>query len=188
MLNTFVITGRPGSGKSVQAKLLSEKTGYILFSPGERYRDIATQETAFGRKIKETIDNGLLGPSWLSTYLFQNTILNIDDTDGIIFEGVGRKEAEAKMFNETMEWLGRDYRVINLTAGEEVITTRLTLRHDIESRNDDDPEDIPVRITEYNTHTLPAIHFFGSVDKCIEINGEQDIEGVHNDIVKSLDL
>lgn len=188
MLNTFVITGRPGSGKSVQAKLLSEKTGYSIFSPGQRYRDIATQETSFGRKIKEIIDNGLLGPYWLSTYLFQNAILNIDDADGIIFEGIGRKEAEAKMFNETMEWLGRDYRVINLITGEEVITKRLTLRHDIESRNDDDPEDIPVRIAEYNTHTLPAINFFGSVGKCIDVNGEQDIENVHNDIVRSLNL
>lgn len=188
MLNTFVITGRPGSGKSVQAKLLSEKTGYKIFSPGQEYRNIATYKTTFGKKIKETIDNGLLGPYWLSVYLFQNAILNIDDTEGIIFEGIGRKEAEAEMFNKTMEWLERDYRVINLTAGEKVITKRLTLRHDTESREDDDPEDIPVRITEYNIHTLPAISFFKSVNKCIDINGEQDIESVHQDIVKSLNV
>ena len=99
MLNTFVITGRPGSGKSIQAKLLSQKTGGRLFSPGERYRNIATQKTTFGKKIKEIVDSGHLGPSWLSTYLFQDAILNINDDEVIIFEGIGRRKEEAEIFN-----------------------------------------------------------------------------------------
>ncbi len=188
MLNTFAITGRPGSGKTAQARLLSEKTGYKLFSPGERYRKIATQESVFGKKIKEIIDSGHLGPYWLSVYLFKEAILNIDDTEGIIFEGIGRKEEEAKIFNEVMEWLGRDYKVLGVEVDEEEITKRLTLRRDKESREDDDPEDIPVRIKEYDAYTLPAIDFFKSVDKYMKINGEQSIEDVHQEILKSLTL
>jgi len=188
MLNTFIITGRPGSGKSVQAKLLAEKTGYKLFSPGERYREIATQETTFGKKIKEIIDSGHLGPYWLSTYLFQDVVLRINDTDGIILEGVGRKEEEAEMFNKTMEWLGRDYKVLNIAVGEEEITKRLTLRRDTQSREDDDPEDIPIRIKEYDMHTLPAINLFKSVGKYVEVNGEQSIEDVHSEVLKKLTI
>lgn len=188
MLNTFVITGRPGSGKSMQAKLLSEKTGYTLFSPGERYREIATQQTTFGKKIKEIIDSGHLGPYWLSAYLFQDAVLNINDSDGIILEGVGRKKEEAEMFNKTMEWLGRDYKVLDIAVGEEEITKRLALRRDVLSREDDDPEDIPVRIKEYDTHTSPAIDFFKSAGKYLKINGEQSIEDVHNEIMKELSL
>ena len=188
MLNTIIITGRPGAGKSVQSKLLAEKTGYQRFSPGEKYRDIAAQETTFGKKIKEIIDGGHLGPSWLSMYLFQDAVLNIDDTEGIIFEGVGRKEDEAKAFHEVMEWLKRDYKVVYISVSEEEITKRLTLRRDTGSRGDDDPEDIPVRIKEYDTYTLPAIDFFKSVGKYIEINGMQSIENVQSDIVKSLNL
>ena len=188
MLNTFVITGRPGSGKSVQAKLLSEKTGYQLFSPGQQYREIATRKTAFGKKIKEIVNSGHLGPYWLSTYLFQDAVLSIDNTEGIIFEGMGRKEEEAKVFNETMEWLGRDYEVLDVAVGEKEINKRLALRRDSESREDDDPEDIPVRIKEYDTYTLPAIDFFKSIGKYIEINGEQSVEEVHSEILQKLNI
>ncbi len=188
MLNTFVITGRPGSGKSAQAKLLSKKTGFRFFSPGNRYREIATQENIFGKKIKEIIDGGHLGPYWLSAYLFQEVILNIDDTEGIIFEGIGRKEEEAKMFDEVMGWLDRDYKVLDVSVDEEEITKRLTLRRNTESREDDDPEDIPVRIKEYDAHTLPAINFFKSVGKYTEINGEQSIDEVHQEILQRLSI
>lgn len=188
MLNTFVIMGRPGSGKSVQAKLLAEKTGFKLISIGNKYREIATQETLFGKKIKEIMNKGLLGPSWLSMYIFQDVILNTGETEGMIFEGLGRKEEEAKRFNEVMKWLGRDYKVIDVMVSDEEITKRLTLRRDIEFRTDDDPEDIPVRIKEYDEHTLPAINLFKSAEKLIEVNGEQTIEEVFKEIEQKLDL
>ena len=186
MLNTIVITGPPGSGKTIQARLLAEKTGYRLFSPGERYRDIATKDTSLGKRVRETIGAGYLGPYWLSVYLFQDAVFHIEHTDGIIFEGVGRKEEEARVFDETMEWLKREYRVIDISVGEDTIIERLTRRRDIESRDDDDPEDIPVRIKEYEKHTVPATEFFKSVNKYIRIRGEQTVEEVHNDIVQAL--
>ncbi|MEX0652093.1 MAG: nucleoside monophosphate kinase [Candidatus Paceibacterota bacterium] len=188
MNKTFVITGRPGSGKSVQAKVLSEKTGYKIFSPGQRYREIATEDSAFGKKIKETIDSGRLGPHWLSSFLFQEVILNIGETDGIIFEGIGRKEEEARMFNDTVTWLGRPYVVLNIVVDEDAITRRLNLRRETESREDDDPEDIPVRIKEYDMYTKPAIDFFKAEGRCVDINGDQPVEAVHNEIIKKLNL
>lgn len=187
MINTFVITGRPGSGKTLQSKRLAKSTGYTLFSPGEHYRDIATRDNAFGKKVKEAIDSGQLGPYWLSIYLFQDAILNTDNTEGVIFEGIGRKEEEARVFNEVMEWLSRDYVVLDIVVSEEEVTKRLTLRGDIEFREDDDPEDIPVRIEEYNKHTKPAIDFFESVGKHIEINGNQTIEEVERDILDAIE-
>jgi len=186
MLNTFLIIGRPGSGKSVQAKMLANLMEYKRFSPGEKFREIATHDTALGNKIKGIMDSGLLGPSWLSIYLFQNVILNIEDSEGIVFEGVGRKEEEAKKFDETAKWLDRDYKVIDVVVSEEEITKRLALRKNKESREDDDPEDVIVRIKEYDTHTLPAIDFFKSIGKYIEINGEQTVEVVHKELIKKI--
>ena len=44
--------GVPGSGKGTQARMLSEKTGYKVFSSGDRYREIANENTFVGKKIK----------------------------------------------------------------------------------------------------------------------------------------
>jgi adenylate kinase len=185
---TFVIMGRPGSGKSVQARLLSEQTGFKVFSPGERYREVAKENTSIGRKVKALIDAGRLGPHWLSIYFFQDALFHLNDIEGIIFEGIGRKREEAEKFHEAMEWLSRDYIVFDIGVPETEVVERLNKRREKESRTDDDEEDIPVRIAEYDKHTASAIEFFTSVGKVVPINGDQTIEEVHREIVEKAGL
>lgn len=185
---SFVIMGRPGSGKSVQARLLSEKTGYKIFSPGERYREVAEDDSVIGRKVKALIDGGLLGPHWLSIYFFQNALFNLEDSEGIILEGIGRKKEEAEKFHEVMLWLEREYIVFDIGVPEDEVVERLNDRREKESRADDDEEDIPVRIAEYDKHTASAIAYFGSVGKVVPINGDQAIEAVHAEMVTKAEL
>ena len=182
----IVIVGGPGSGKSTQAKLLKEKTEFLLFSPGKRYREIAEQDTHLGNKIKKIIDAGHLCPHWFSAYLFQDVFLGLTESESTISEGIARTKQEAQVFDEVMKWLRRDYIVINLLISKKESITRLNKRRETEEREDDDVEDIPIRIEEYTKYTLPAILFFESLGKIVSVNGEQEPNKVQDEILEKL--
>ena len=162
--------GRPGSGKGKQSELLAEKLKCRIFSTGNRVREVAQKDSSLGRKVKEVSESGGLVPSWLASYLFEEAYLALDDKEIIIFEGLGRKESEARLFNEISEWLGRDFVVIYLNVSEKTIFERLNKRLAIEGREDD--KNIQNRFDNFNTQTIPSLNFFRSINKVIEINGE----------------
>ena len=55
-------------------------------------------------------------------------------------------------------------------------------------RPDDTPETIENRLGWYERDVLPSVEYFRNKDgyNFIEINGEQTVDSVHGDIVKSL--
>src|SRR3989344_3768759 len=128
MINTFVLMGRPGSGKGKQSELLALKLEYKVFSTGNRVREIARQDSSLGHRIKDISESGGLTPSWFASFLFEETLLGLADNEAIIFEGVGRKEPEARLFAEICEWLWRGFLVIFLGVFEETILQRLNKR------------------------------------------------------------
>lgn len=172
MIKTFVLTGFPGSGKGKQAGLLSEKTGFSIYSTGNEYRKMALGSGFVANKIAEVANSGGLQPAWLSIFLFQKSLLGLSPDNGIIFEGVGRKEPEARLFAEVCEWLGRDFRVLHIEVSEAVVAERLRKRQEIEGRKDDDPLVFQNRIKNFYEHTVPAIEYFRSINKVIDIDGE----------------
>lgn len=172
MINTFVFMGMPGSGKGKQSEILNQKTGFQIFSTGGEMRNIAKTDNVLGNKLKEITDSGELAPAWLAAYVFQHFLLSLPQDSGVIFEGVGRKEPEAKLFNEVCEWLARDFRVLHLNVSKETAITRLNKRRGIEGRLDDDPSILENRFKNFYLDTEPAINYFRSVGKVIEIDGE----------------
>lgn len=164
--------GLPGSGKGKQAELLSDKTGYVVYDSGDEYRKIAKGDSFVANKVKEIMNSGGLEPAWFSAFLFQKSLLNLSPNDGIIFEGVGRREPEARLFVEVCEWLGRDFRVLHFNVSEAAVAERLRKRQQIEGRQDDDPVIFQTRLKNFYEHTLPAIEYFRSINKVIDIDGE----------------
>lgn len=162
--------GRPGSGKGKQSELLAKKLNGRIFSSGVRVREIAQENSSLGRKIKAIHDLGDLTPSWFASFLFEEAYLALDDNEVIIFEGLGRKEPEARLFTEISEWLGRDFRVIYLDVSERSVIERLDKRRAIEGRADD--SNIQNRFDNFNTQTIPSINYFRSINKVIDIDGE----------------
>ena len=184
MVNTFVFMGRPGSGKGKQSELLAKKLGCRIFSTGARYREMTTDGTLLGQKIKKIMDAGDLTPSWLASFLFEQKLLNLDPKEPVVFEGVGRKLEEAKLFNDVCGFLERDFKVIYLETSEDIVRERIAKRASIEGRSDD--KSIENRFKKYNEETLPAINFFRSIGKVIDINGEPLPEVVEAEIQEKL--
>lgn len=184
-IRTILFMGLVGSGKGTQARMISEKTGYPVFSSGAYYRELAQQDTAVGEHVREVIDKGYLMPEWFHTYVMLDTLLGLDTADGILLE-VSRRKKEAIVFHEMMEWLGRPYKVIYLDIPEDVAVERLAERYQREGRKDDHIENIPTRLEEYKTHTIPAVEFFREKGTLLIVNGDQTPEHVHQEVLRVL--
>lgn len=188
MANTFVFMGLPGAGKGKQSEFLSKKTGYGYYSSGDEFRRMSRGGDFIGKRIAEVMNAGGLMPSWLASFLFQKALIALRPEEGIIFEGVGRREPEARLFQEMCDWLGRDYLVLNLVVSEDTARARLLKRREIEGRDDDHPEVLSERFKNYRENTAPALEFFRSTGKVVDIDGEPTPEVVFAEISKRLGI
>lgn len=186
-IKTILFMGQTGSGKGVQSKLLSEKTGFEVFSTGGRYRELRVGESDLAKRIREQYDGGLLMPSWFSTFLFQEVTLHRPLNVGIIHESTAKTVFEAQQFDDVMEWLRRPYIMFCLSISQEESMRRQLARAGVESRPESDSEEkLKVRFAEYEAKTGPAIEFFRKKGKVIDIEGERPVEVVHQDVLDHL--
>ena len=187
-INTFLMVGRPGSGKGTQAKLLAEKMGAKLFSTGNHFRAWAAGESYVGRRLKGAMEAGELLPNWLASYTFEKIIFELEPEDKIVFEGAWRTGPEAVLFDEIAKWLPRPYTAVYLNISEEEAWRRLVQRSKDSGRADDNEEVIRKRFEEYKKKNEAVIEHFRSVGTLVEIFGERPIDEVHLDILKSLNI
>mgnify|MGYP001618771831 CR=1 FL=1 len=183
---TIFFIGKPGCGKRMQAKLLSEKTGWAVFSSGKLFRGIAQEDTPVGLRVKQENDVGFLQPYWFAIYLFFKTLFSLPSDRSVIFDGFCRKVSEAELIIDSLRWLGRPFSVLHLVVSDEEIRHRIMLRKELESRADDSAVD--ERLKEYREYTGPAIELFRKAGMLIEINGEQAREATAEDVCKALDI
>jgi len=180
----FFFVGRIASGKETQSRLLAEKLGYDIFSTGMRFRELAASGTELGNRIKSVYEKGLLMPAWVANFMFQNYVFNLPQDKGAVFEGSGRDVEQAKVIEEVCAWLERPYAILNLEISEGEVMKRSLLR----ARDKTDTEEVvKMRLAEYKRLTEPAIEYFRSIGKCIEINGELTPDGVHGEVMAAVE-
>lgn len=187
-MHTYLMMGRPGSGKGTQGKLLAQKLGSDIYSSGNRLREMAKGHGFVAEKIKRVIEEGGLLPAWLSSHMFVDVLLGIGQTETIIFEGACRRMHEAQAFDETAEWLERPYKAIFLNIPDEEVERRIAVRKGVEGRADDASDTVSHRIKEYEEHTAHAIEFFRQKGVLIEVSGLDTIENVHQRVLEALDI
>lgn len=179
----FLFVGRTASGKETQSRLLAEKLHAPIFMTGERFREIIRSETPLGLRIKADYDTGLLMPSWVADYMFQDFVFNLPHDTGAVFEGSGRDVNQAEMIEKVCAWLGRPYTVFNLEVAPETVMERSLAR----SRDKtDEREVIETRLKEYERLTAPAIARFSELGRLITIDGEVSPQEVHEAVLSHI--
>lgn len=185
--NTTLLIGRPGSGKGTQAKLLSERLGWIRLSSGDRIKEIRDGSEPFSERVREMYDAGTLLPDWFADYLLESGLLDLDSHVGVVMEGFGRTLSQAEHLREITDWLGRNLRVINLEVSEEEAMRRMMNRSLTQDRPDSNgQEKIAIRLAQFARETGPALEFFRSLGLVKDIDGELTPEGVAEEIEKAL--
>lgn len=212
----FVLIGRSGSGKGTQAKLLKERFGNLIsISTGDLFRDLSKQGTDTASKVQKILKEGGLPFDDLATTLWMHEIAyKIKEDQGVIADGFPRRLNEAKSLDHFFEFLERKentfYLLIDISRQEAF--DRLTKRRickkcgelipwvgdfrkleachkcggDLMSRFDDNPEAIKNRLDYYDERVSQVVDYYKEQGTLIVIDGNQPIEDVFKDVLKSI--
>jgi adenylate kinase len=209
----IIIMGPQGSGKGTQARMLAEKFDLQIFETGSVLREIASQNTEVGRKIDEIINKkGEMIPwNFMKEKILEQKMNEFDKNKGIIFDGTPRIIEEAEFWNKKLKNVNRkiDY-VFYVDILKEESVKRLSVRKqcrknkhlliigkdlkeddikcpicgsEVYRREDDTPEKILKRLEWTKELLSPVIKYYEDKNMLIKINGEQNVEGVFEEIV-----
>ena len=189
---TFVFFGIVGSGKGTQAKLLmnflkkkdSKECLYVY--PGDEFRKIIESGTYTANLIKDSVSRGELQPGFFPDAIVANMLIrSLTKNSHLITDGYPRAVPQSQSFEAMMKFYKREnIKIIYIEVGKEEAMKRNLLR----GRHDDTKEGLEKRFDEYVNKVIPAMNYFKNKEnyKMYTINGEQNVENVHKDIIKAL--
>lgn len=174
----IIFMGVAGSGKSAQGRLLADRLGYPWLSTGEFLRMLIA-----GKRRREMLEGKLLDDVEIIA-LVQKIFRIVDTRHEFVMDGFPRTVAQADWLLSQQKHGQLDITgVVHLQASEEVVIERLLKR----GRQDDQEEVIRERFREYEESTRPILEEFKKNNVPIfEINGEGEVENIHEQIVKAI--
>lgn len=193
---TILFIGPQGSGKGTQIELLTRELEKVTprrrvvdIQTGRRFRALAAKGEGFTeKKIKKTLDTGVLQPLFLSVVLWGDTFHHhVDAECHLLIDGFPRTVHEAHVLESAFSFYDRtEITIINLETSQDVVRARMTQR----ARQDDTPESIEARLEWYEAETLPVLAYFKERGHTtmITCDGARSVEEVHREICKGIGL
>ncbi|GAF02919.1 adenylate kinase [Saccharicrinis fermentans] len=187
MLNV-VIFGPPGSGKGTQSENIIKKYNLAHISTGDLLRAEISGHTQLGTIAKSFIDKGELVPDETIIGMIDNKIESLANTNGVIFDGFPRTEAQAAALDQLLaEYKTGVSVMVNLEVPKEELIERLLKRGETSGRSDDNLETIEKRISVYETQTKPVIDFYKKKKVYQSIQGVGSVEEIFESISAAID-
>ena len=178
----IIIIGIQGAGKSTQGNLLSKKLTIPYLSTGHIFREIAKEHTPLGRYIKETMNAGFLIPDEKTLEIVEEYLSRPEYKKGYILDGFPRTIKQAEAFVNGVN------AVVYLKVSDKEALWRLSYREGeaADGREDETLTALRKRIELFHKFTEPVLEYYREKQVLYEINGEQDIENIHNEIMQKL--
>lgn len=169
----IIFFGPPGSGKSMQGKIMATRHGLRWISVGELLRK------ANNPTLNETMKRGDLVDKNIVNELFFDAI---GENANVVVDGYPRNEEQAKDF--LAKYPNGISAAVVLDVSEDEIKQRLLLR----KRAEDEIEVIAHRIELYNQETQPILDYFIENGIKVEhIDGVGLVGEIHDRIEKKLE-
>lgn len=192
---TFIFFGIVGSGKGTQIELLEKylkeknpDAKIAIAYPGAEFRKVIEKGSYTGKLVKETLEQGWLQPNFLTISLFTDILIDkLDEESHLVVDGFPRTVTQSEVLEAAMDFYKReDMKIVYIKVEKDEAIKRMKLR----GRSDDTDEGIAKRFDEYVNNVVPAMMYFK--DKggytIYTINGEQSIEDVHKELIKTLGI
>lgn len=209
----IILLGRSGSGKGTQAKKIVEDFHLEYIGTGDLLRRFSERDNAAARRMKETLAQGKLAPSWLPFFVWMEKLAYTDEHRGVLFDGSPRKFGEAQILDDVLAWFGREkVSVILLDISREEAYRRLMQRRicsrcgkgayveketeqvafcrycggALTIRAEDNPEGIKMRLDWFDNEVSQVIEHYKERGILIAINGEQSPDDAYKEIMGKL--
>ncbi|MDD4334225.1 MAG: adenylate kinase [Desulfotomaculaceae bacterium] len=210
----FLIMGPPGAGKGTQAETLVKKLGITHISTGDMFRSAIKEGTEMGLKAKEYMDKGELVPDYVVVGMVKERFTQSDSVCGFLLDGFPRNVVQAEELDEMLKSIGLSLNgVINIVVPREKLVERATGRRicrscgasyhvsfkkpqaekicdncggELYQRSDDNETAVNNRLYIYEASTKPLIDYYETKGLLRNIDGDQDIDKVMENILKSI--
>jgi len=194
-LQTIIFLGKSGSGKGTQIAKLIEYIGtkdtkpILNLGAGARFRDFISQDFYASKLSREINEKGGLQPSFLAIWAWGGELIRkLKADEHLLLDGAPRRIQEVDIMESAFDFYKRqNIKVVYVDVSNEWATEKLQGR----GREDDkELEDIQERLDWFNTEVIPVIESFKNNPKYtfLKINGEQDIDIVHQEIISKLEI
>lgn len=159
----ILLLGPPGAGKGTQGALLAGRLGLPKFATGDLLRDAVKRGTPVGQKAKAVMEAGQLVSDDIIMGVVRDELTKAEARNGVIFDGVVRTVPQAEAVTRLLAELGRKMdHVLFFDVTDKEILARLDRRRTIESRADDDPKAVAIRLKAYREQTAPVLEWYQS--------------------------
>lgn len=210
----LVMLAPPGAGKGTQADILARRHGVPHVETGDLLRRAIEEETPTGREARQYVESGNLVPDKIVVELIRQRLDEPDCDPGFILDGFPRTIQQANATEGMLRDLDCVLdAVVTLEVSRQEIVRRLEARrvcsecgatyhleHDppeqtgtcdrcgseLVQREDDRPETILQRLSQYEEKTEPLLGFYRERDLLVTVDGEQPIDAVTDAIEEEI--
>lgn len=172
----IILLGGQGSGKSTQAKMLSEKLSLPYIEMGQLLRDQSKENDTQAGEIREALEVGNLVPDKITIKTLGDRLAKKDCEMGFVLDGYPRNYAQLEGLPKGID------KVFYIKVSDDEAIHRLIDR----GRYDDSLDVIARRLELYHTETEPLLTYFKQGNNLEEIDGERAIDDIHQDILTRL--
>ena len=187
-MTRMLIIGPPGSGKGTQAERISERLGVVAISTGDIFRANVKGGTPLGLEAKQYIDNGDFVPDSVTNKMVRDRLLQEDATSGFLLDGYPRTTCQVDELDDILASGDRVLDVVlQLTADDEELVSRLLHRAKETGRSDDNEAVIRHRLDLYHGQTEAVVAKYAERGILAEVDGLGGIDDVTNRVIRSLE-
>ncbi|QBD80107.1 adenylate kinase [Ktedonosporobacter rubrisoli] len=210
----IILIGAQGSGKGTQAEKLAQVLGVLHVASGDLFRSAIAQGTELGMKAKIYIDRGDLVPDDITVAMVLSRLQEPDCARGVLLDGFPRTLEQAKALDRGLQEADRFIdTAVYLEVPREILLKRLSGRYicranqhiynintrppkvpgicdldgsELYQRSDDQGEAVQKRLDIFFNGTFKLLDYYRDEGKLATVNGNQDVEKVHKDLVKAI--
>ena len=185
----LLLVAPPGGGKRTQAAKLADHYGIANLSSGELLRQEIAADSEIGRKAIEYVRRGDLVPDDLIFQVLAEPLIEAAANGGYVLDGFPRNLHQAQAAyrvakeNPSIELQA----VVHLNVPLKELARRLLARGFQEGRIDDAEDVVSHRLEVFAAASEPLLGFYRQRGLVLDVNGDQDVDGVFRAIVKALD-
>src|SRR5699024_4527223 len=184
----LILLGPPGAGKGTQAVKIAGKLGIPAISTGDIFRQNVADRTELGETARRYMDAGEYVPDEVTNAMVADRLGQDDAREGFLLDGYPRTEPQVAELDSMLEAAGVELdAVIELTADNEEVVSRLLGRAQEQGRADDTESVIRRRLEVYAEQTEPLVRIYTERGLLLEVDGLGEIEEVTERLLRALE-
>ncbi|WP_354148705.1 adenylate kinase [Arthrobacter sp. 754] len=183
----MLIIGPPGSGKGTQAERISERLGVVAISTGDIFRANVKGGTPLGLEARKYMDNGDFVPDSVTNEMVRNRLSQDDAKNGFLLDGYPRTIAQVDYLDGILAAADQELGVVlQLTADDEELVSRLLGRARETGRSDDNESVIRHRLDLYHQQTEAVVARYARRGILAQVDGIGGMDEVTDRVLGSI--